>query len=313
MLGLTLLLLGSLALLILGAEGLVRGASALARRLGVSALVIGLTVVAFGTNSPELLINARAAASGHALVGLGNVVGANIANTLLILGVAALVKPLRVRPALLRQEVPLLIGVTVLLVLLLWDRTLSRLDGGLLLAGAVAYLIAEFRYGRRGEWVPVAGSGTTAPANPPAAGLAALLLLGGLAALLTGAWYGLGSAVALAERVGMSEVTIGLTVVAFGTSLPEMATSVVAARRGQDDLALGNAIGSSILNILLVLGVTALISPIEIEALRPLDTAVLVGSTVVLVPLLRSGRRISRVEGALLVAAYAGYLVSLIP
>ena len=310
MFSLILLLLGSLTLLALGAEGLVRGATGLAQRLGISTLVIGLTVVAFGTNSPELFINARAAAAGHPLVGLGNVVGANIANSLLILGVAALVRPLRVRPALLRYEVPLLIGVTVLLVMLLWDHTLSQFDGGLLLGAGAAYLFAEFRYGRRGEWKP---KSKQQPIPAPPAGRAGLLLLGGLAALLTGAWYGLGSAVALAGRLGMSDVAIGLTVVAFGTSLPELATSVVAARRRYDDLALGNAIGSSILNILLILGVTAAIHPIHIEALRPLDTGVLVGSTLLLVPLLRSGRLISRVEGALLVAAYGAYLVSLLP
>ncbi len=317
MMNLVLVLLGSLVLLVLGAEALVRGATSLAQRLGVSALVIGLTVVAFGTNSPELVINARAAASGHAVVGLGNVIGANISNVLLILGVAALVRPLRVRPELLRREVPLLVGVSVLLVLLLWDRTLSRLDGGVLLLGAGAYLGAEFGFGRAtARPIAVVPAGALVPLPVGAgqsAGVAALWLLGGLAALLVGAWYLLGSAVVLAERVGMSEVAIGMTVVALGTSLPELATSVVAARHGHDDVALGNAIGSSILNILLILGVTAVIRPIEIEALAPLHTALFVGSAVILVPMLWTDRRISRLEGAALLAVYGGYLYSLAP
>lgn len=309
MLPLILVVLGSLVLLVLGAEALVRGATGLAIRLGVPSLLIGLTVVAFGTNSPELLVNARAAASGHAIIGLGNVVGANISNVLLILGVAALVRPLRVRSQLLRREVPMLIGATMLLVGMIWDRTLSRVDGALLVAGAVAYVITEWLVSRREPGKPVRSFVRV----PQTSGVAVLLLLGGLAALLVGAWYLLGSSVVLAERLGMSQIAIGLTVVALGTSLPELATSVVAAAHREDDVALGNAIGSSILNILLILGVTALIQPIEIEALRLTDTAVLIGSAVVLVPMLRSDRLISRLEGAVLVLAYVGYLVSLIP
>lgn len=308
MLNLVLLLLGSLALLVIGAESFVRGATGLARQLGISTLVIGLTVVAFGTNSPELLVNVRAAASGHAVVGLGNVAGANIANLLLILGVAALVRPLRVRPALLLREVPLLIGATVGLVGLLWDHTLSRFDGALLLTGAAGYLLMQALAVRRARRT---ATPALISARRPSASTSALWLVGGLAALLVGAWYLLGSAVVLAERVGMSPVSIGLTVVALGTSLPELATSVVAARHGHDDVALGHALGSCILNLLLVLGLTAVISPIEIEALRPLDTGVFVGSTLLLVPLLRSGRRLGWREGALLVAAYVSYLASL--
>ncbi len=310
MFNLILLLLGSLILLVIGAEGLVRGATSLALRLGISTLVIGLTVVAFGTNSPELLVNARAAASGHAVVGLGNVVGANISNVLLIIGVAALVRPLRVRPELLRREVPILVAVTLLLLALLWDRTLSRIDGGVLVACSGAYLIAEIVMSRRGVRGPALGQ---LPVAARSTGAAVLLLVGGLAALLVGAWYLLGSSVVLAERVGMSQIAIGLTVVALGTSLPELATSVVAAIHGHDDVALGNAIGSSILNILLILGITALIQPIEIEALRPVDTMVLISSAIVLIPMLHSNRLISRVEGGLLVAGYIGYLASLAP
>ena len=309
MLNLILLLLGSLLLLILGAEALVRGAVGLARRLGISALAVGLTIVAFGTNSPELLVNARAAASGHAVIGLGNVVGANISNVLLILGVAALVRPLKVRPELIRREVPLLIAVTVLLVLLLWDRTLSRFDGALLMGGALAYLVAQVLISRRA----LASDTAPLPTPPRTTAMSVLWLVGGLALMLMGAWHLLGSSVAIALRVGMSEIVIGLTVVALGTSLPELATSVVASIHGHDDVALGNVIGSSILNILLILGVTALIQPIEIEAFRTVDTVVLVSSAVVLIPMLHSDRRISRAEGALLVAGYVGYLVSLIP
>ncbi len=305
-----LVIIGSLGLLVVGAEGLVRGSTSLAQRLGISSLVIGLTVVAFGTNSPELAVSLRAAASGNAVVGLGNVIGANISNLLLILGVAALIRPLHVRTDLLRREVPVLVGVTLLLVAMLWDRTLSRAEGVGLVAGSLGYL-AFILVGARRNHPPAFEVPT--PRRPYSTGVALAWLAGGLAALLLGAWHLLGSAVVIAESLGMSRVAIGLTVVAIGTSLPELATTVVAAFHGDDDVALGNVVGSNILNILLILGLTAVIAPIEIERLRVLDTGVLVASAVLLVPLLRSGGVVSRLEGGFLVLAYVAYLVSLIP
>jgi cation:H+ antiporter len=312
MLMLTLVLIGSFALLIVGAEGLVRGSAAVARRLGVQPLLIGLTIVALGTSSPELIVSVGAAATGNGNIGLGNALGSNISNLLLILGAAALVRPIHVRPELLRREVPVLIAATVLVIALLYDRVLSRVDGAVLLLGGIGWLAAEFLSARREYRASSADSALlrSGPA-PRAVWVEMLWLLGGLAALLVGARYLLGGSVVMAERLGFSEMAIGLTVVAIGTSLPELATSMVAARRRQDDVAIGNAVGSNIINVLVVLGVTALINPIEIQGLRFFDIATLLGSVLLIVPLLRTGGRISRFEGVILLAAYATYLFSM--
>ncbi len=312
MLMLTLVLIGSFALLIVGAEGLVRGSAALAHRLGVQPLLIGLTVVALGTSSPELMVSVGAAASGNGNIGLGNALGSNISNLLLILGAAALVRPLKVRPEMLRREVPVLIGATLLLITLLYDRVLSRFDGGLLLLGGAVWLVAEVVNARRMQHT--AGPSIApllAAEQPRKAWMEGLWLIGGLAALLVGARYLLGGSVVMAERLGFNEMTIGLTVVAIGTSLPELATSMVAARRQQDDVAVGNAIGANIINVLVVLGITALIQPIEIQGLRFFDIATLLGSVLLIVPLFRTGARITRFEGLILLAAYATYLFSM--
>ncbi len=306
-------MLGGLVLLAGGAEGLVRGSSALALRLGVTPLVVGLTVVAFGTGSPELFVSVEAAARGEGGIALGNVVGSNISNVALILGLSALARPMKVRSELIRREVPLLIAVTLLPCLMLLDGTLGRVDGLILAAGSVAYTAFAYLAAKRDRSKVVAEEFEEALAEPKrAAWIDVLLVIIGFALLLVGARLLLSGATAVAEGFGVSQVVIGLTIVAIGTSLPELATSFVASLRGEADVSFGNAIGSNILNILLVLGVAALIRPIEAQGLRPLDLGVMVASAMLLLPLMWRGWVLNRWEGAVLVAGYAAYLYSVV-
>jgi cation:H+ antiporter len=304
------LVIAGLALLAAGAEGLVRGAGAVALRFGVAPLVVGLTVVALGTGSPEFVLSVQAAASGNGGIALGNVLGSNISNIALVLGLAALVRPMTVQARLIRREVPVMIAATFALAALLWDGGLSRLDGAVLLAGSVAYIAFAYLGARRGD-TPAAEEFDTALERGRSLWIEVLLVAGGLVALLFGATVLLRGAVDLATALGVSEVVVGLTIIAIGTSLPELATSVAAARRGQADVAFGNAIGSNVINILAVLGAAALVRPIAAGGLRPLDFTVFLLSAVVVLPLMARGRVLSRWEGGLLVAGYAAYLVSL--
>ena len=304
-------ILGGLILLALGAEGLVRGSSSIALRMGIAPLAIGLTVVAFGTGSPEMIVSLQAALSGSSDLALGNIVGSNIANLALILGVAALARPLHVRSAVLHREVPVMIAVTALLALLLLDGRLGRVEGTLLAVGAVLYTVLTYRAARRDRDADVAAEFAHGlPDTRIGTGRAVALVIAGLAGLLLGANVLVWGAVVIAKDLGMSEVVIGLTVIAVGTSLPELATSVVAALRNDADVAFGNVLGSNILNILLILGVVAMIQPISSAALRPLDLGVMVGSTVAVYLLMRRGRKLSRREGAVLLAAYVAYVVA---
>ena len=306
-------MLGGLVLLAAGAEGLVRGSSALALRLGVTPLVVGLTVVAFGTGSPELFVSVEAAARGEGGIALGNVIGSNIANVALILGLSALARPMKVRSELIRREVPLMIGVTLLLCLMLLDGTLGRVEGLILAVGSVAYTAFAYAAARRDRSKAVAAEFEDALTEPKrAAWVDVALVVAGFALLLVGARLLLSGATVVAEQFGVSQVVIGLTIVAIGTSLPELATSFVASLRGEADVAFGNAIGSNILNILLVLGVAALIRPVEAQGLRPLDLGVMVASAVLLLPLMWRGWVLNRWEGALLLAGYAAYLYSVV-
>lgn len=304
---------GGLVLLAAGADGLVRGSTSIALRMGVTPLVIGLTIVAFGTGSPEMVVSLQAAISGNSDLALGNIVGSNISNIALILGVAALARPLRVRSALLHREMPVMIGVSLLLGVLLYDGTLGRADGAVLAIGAVVYTVATYRAARRDRDAAVAAEfAQELPEPQSSAARSAVLVAGGLLGLLIGANFLIYGAVVIAQALGMSQVVIGLTVIAIGTSLPELATSVVAALRNDADVAFGNVLGSNILNILLILGVVALIRPISGAGLRPLDLGVMIGSAIALYPLMRRGRILDRWEGTVLLAGYAAYLVSVL-
>jgi len=304
--------IAGLVLLAAGAEGLVRGAGAVALRFGVAPLVVGLTIVAFGTGSPEFVLSVQAAAGGSGGIALGNVVGSNISNIALVLGVAALVRPMVVQARLIRREVPVMIVATFGLAALLWDGGLSRLDGAVLVAGAVAYVVLAYFGARRGDLPVVAAEFDAALERERSLRVELLLVAVGLGALLLGATVLLRGAVSLAAAVGVSEVVVGLTVIAIGTSLPELATSVTAARRRQADVAFGNAVGSNAINILAVLGAAALVRPIPAGGLRPLDLAVFLVSAVALLPLMARGSVLNRWEGGVLVAGYAAYLVSLV-
>ncbi len=304
-------MLGGLVLLVGGAEGLVRGASSLALRLGVAPLVVGLTIVALGTGSPELVLSVKAATDGNSGLALGNIVGSNISNIGLVLGLAAIVRPLCARAQIIRREAPLMIGATALLCVLLLDGSLGRLDGALLLACAVAYTVFAYVSARRGDTAEATEEFTEALETSSAPLWRSLLFLGvGLAALLGGANLLLDGAVSIATRLGISEVVVGLTIVAIGTSLPELATSVTAAYRNEPDVAFGNAIGSNMVNILGVLGLVALIHPFEAQGLRPLDYAALIASAVLVLPLIARGSRLTRWEGALLLMGYVAYIAS---
>jgi len=303
--------IAGLALLAAGAEGLVRGSGAVALRFGVAPLVVGLTIVALGTGSPEFVLSIQATAAGNGGIALGNVLGSNISNIALVLGVAALVRPMAVQARLVRREVPVMILATCALAALLWDGGLSRLDGAALLAGAVAYVAFAYLGARSGD-SPVVVQEFDAAIERERSLLVELVLVGvGLGALLLGATVLLRGAVALASELGVSEVVVGLTVIAIGTSLPELATSVTAARRRQADVAFGNAIGSNVVNILAVLGTAALVRPIDASGLRPLDVAVFLMSAVLVLPLMARGSVLNRWEGGVLLAGYVAYIVSL--
>jgi cation:H+ antiporter len=304
-----------LAALIVGAELLVRGASKLALSFGISPLVVGLTVVAFGTSSPELAVSIRSAYAGQVDIAIGNVVGSNIFNVLFILGLSALIVPLVVAQQLIRQEVPIMVAVSLLLFAIALDGGIGRLDGLLfvvLLAAYTTFLIVQSRRERqeiRDEYA--------AEFDPGKAGAwdsrlpAQLALIGiGLGLLVFGARALVDAAVTVAQLLGVSELVIGLTVVAAGTSLPEVATSVLAAMRGERDIAVGNVVGSNIFNVLGVLGVSALIAPQALTvapAMLSFDLPVMLGIAIACLPIFFTGNAIARWEGALFLAFYAAY------
>ena len=296
-------------LLIAGAEGLVRGASALARRAGISPLVVGLTVVAFGTSAPELAVSVGGSLTGNSGVAVGNIVGSNVMNVLLILGLSAVIAPLVVRSQLVRFDVPLLVGVSVAVwVMAATGNVVGRIEGLVLVGALVAYLAIVFVGAKRGQAPP------TVDVDAPASGgfgANLALVVGGLVGLTLGARWLVQGAVAAAEAYGVSDLVIGLTVVAIGTSLPEIATSVLAGLRGERDVAVGNVVGSNLFNLMCVLGLTAVLPPagVEVEAAAVnFDLPVMVAVTVACLPMFFTGGRISRGEGAVLLGYFAAYL-----
>ena len=308
-----------LGALVLGAEILVRGASRLAAAAGISPLVIGLTVVAFGTSTPELAVSVRAALSGQADIALGNVVGSNIFNILFILGLSALITPLVVAQQVVRLDVPIMIGVSVLLLILGLDGRLTWPDGVLLVAGIVAYSVFVIREGRK-ETAEVMAEYEKEYARGSVPGARLILvqvacILAGLGLLVIGAHWLVDGAVALARVLGISELVIGLSIVAAGTSLPEVATSIIAAIRGERDIAVGNVVGSNIYNILLILGLSAIIAPSGITvapAAWAFDIPVMIAVALACLPIFVTGHLIARWEGLLFVGYYVAYVLYLI-
>jgi cation:H+ antiporter len=313
----SILFLIGFVVLIVGGELLVRGASRLAAAAGIPPLVVGLTVVAFGTSSPEIAVMAQAAFGGQSELIIGNVVGSNIANVLLILGLSAMAAPLIVPRRLIRLEVPLMILVSFVMLLMALDGRVSRLEGVVLCAGFLAHMLFMLHEQRgtmnvspseeepdrayRGNWKEWARN--------------ILLVFAGLALLLFGSNWLVDGAVALARALGVSELILGLTIIAIGTSLPELTTSIIAGLRGARDIAVGNIIGSNIFNILAGLGLTALIAPSGVQvsqaALR-FDIPVMIASAVACLPIFHIGHRISRWEGGLFFGYYIAYTTYLI-
>ncbi|WP_457637644.1 calcium/sodium antiporter [Oceanithermus sp.] len=298
-------------LLYWGGELLLRHSVALARRLGISPLVVGLTIVAFGTSAPELAATLAAAFRGSPQVAYGNVVGSNIANLSLVLGLAALVRPLATRARFIKREMPFLFAVGLSLFLVVADGLVSRLEGGLLLLGLLLYLVYLLRNG--GEPAAVEEEFAAEYGSVSVGPVLSLLGLGlGIVLLSAGATSLIEGATTLARAWGVPERVIGLTVVALGTSLPELASSLVAARKGESDILLGNLIGSNVFNSLGILGLTALLRPIraDVPAVK-LDLAVMLGLILLAWPMLYTGLRLGRREGAVLLAVYLAYVAYL--
>jgi len=313
-------LIAGLVLLVAGAEVLVRGAAKLAAQFGIPPLVIGLTVVAFGTSAPETAVSVQAAFNGSGDLAIGNVIGSNIANVLLILGLTALVAPLIVSRQLIRLDVPIMIGASLVTYALAWDGSLSRLDGALLFAAVVAYTLFLVISSRREKAAEADDEfakefGLDEPAKPYAGLINAGLVIAGLVLLVLGSNFLVEGAVELARALGLSELVIGLTVIAIGTSLPELATSILAAIRGERDIAVGNIVGSNIFNLLCVLGLASLVSPqaiaVSANALA-FDFPVMIAVAVACLPIFFAGYTINRWEGLLFIAYYIAYTLYLV-
>ncbi|MFC1457079.1 calcium/sodium antiporter [Microvirga arabica] len=313
--------LGGLVLLVVGAEILVKGASRLALSLGLSPLVVGLTVVAFGTSAPEVAVSVGAVLGGQTDIAVGNVVGSNIFNVLFILGVSALVTPLIVNRQVIRQEVPIMVGVSALLLIMLRDRVIGLAEAALLLAllvGYTAFLVVQsWRANRRvpGEG-PAEGTVVGGSIGSGSRLAQAAMILGGLACLVAGSRLLVTAAVSFAMALGVSDLIVGLTIVAAGTSLPEVATSITAAVRGNRDIAVGNVVGSNVFNILGCLGLSGLAAGGTGITVAPsilaFDAWVMLATAVACLPIFLTGREIARWEGAVFVAYYVFYVGYLI-
>jgi cation:H+ antiporter len=313
-----LLFVVGLGFLIIGAEALVRGASRMAAVLGISPLVIGLTVVAFGTSSPELAVSVKSALSGQANIALGNVVGSNIFNVLFILGLSALIIPLVVSQQLVRLDVPLMIALSVAVLILSLDETLSRADGMMLVIGLVTYVWFLIYQSRRETIAVREEHAKEFGTERHAKGIWLKnvgLVIGGLVLLVIGSRWLVDSAVSFAEYLGVSELVVGLTIVAAGTSLPEVVTSVIAAIRGERDIAVGNVVGSNIFNLTGVLGLASIVAPTGIEvstAVIGFDLPVMIAVALACLPIFFTGGVISRQEGVLLLGYYVAYTLYLV-
>ena len=305
---------GGLVLLYFGADWLVQGAITLALHLGLSPLIVGLTVVALGTSVPEALVSVQAAIGHQGGIAIGNVVGSNILNIALILGLSALINPLKVDSHIVKADVPLLAGATFMLVVLLEDFHISRMEGAFLLLCIVGYVVGNIMTVKK-----------TAPEDNKIDGLEVqedsgktfwrdiALLIVGIITLGFGANFLVTGAVDLARIWGLSEALIGLTIVSIGTGTPELATALMAAYRKSADLAIGNAVGSNLFNIMFVLGIAGLVAPLDATGINPSDLYVMLAVTLLLLPTVWTGRVLDRKEGFLFLAIYVGYLYYLWP
>lgn len=301
-----------LLLLYFGAEGLVRGSSSLGLRFGLSPLVVGLTIVAFGTSAPELAVSMNAAYVGQSDLSIGNVVGSNIANIGLILGISVMVQPLSLNIQIIRIDIPIMIGVSILFCMLIFDANLSRIDGLLLVSGVIAFTVFNVIKARQAK--PKDKNAFESEILVLKDGLTReiVFIFAGLTLLIVGGKLLVDGAVHIARVVGISEAVIGLTVVAVGTSLPEMATSILAATKKMSDLAIGNVVGSNIFNILGVLGASSLLSPLAQGNVTWIDIGVMIFFSLVVLTLARNSNTLKRRDGLLLFAGYVGYIIWLV-
>lgn len=310
-------LIAGLTILTLGAEFLVRGASRLAALAGVSSLVIGLTVVAYGTSAPELAVSMKSGLAGQSDIALGNVIGSNVFNVLFILGLCSLILPLRVDSQLVRLDVPIMIALSILGYLLCLDGTIGRVDGLILASCAIGYSVFTVIKSRR-ETKAIQAEFDQEYAAPADRSLKTVcwnltLLVLGLVLLVGGAQMFVNSAITIAEAMGVSKLIIGLTIVAAGTSLPEVATSVVATLRGERDIAIGNVVGSNIFNIVSVLGFTSIASPINVEpSVLRVELPIMVGVAIICLPIFFTRLLIRRWEGLIFFGLYIIYTTYLI-
>ncbi|WP_075965075.1 calcium/sodium antiporter [Parabacteroides massiliensis] len=300
---LTLLILSLMALYI-GAGWLVQGSSALALKANISPLVIGLTIVAFGTSAPELAVSLGATLRGQGDIAIGNIVGSNIFNIGVILGVSATICPLQVKKQLLRIDIPIMLAATILFTILFWNGTLGRMEGLFFLTGIIIYTLFSLLYSRKQEEEP----NLELEEQPKHWAVDTLTIIGGLVVLVFASRLLVDNAVSIAKELGVSEAVIGLTIVAAGTSMPELATSVVAAYKHKTDIAIGNIVGSNLFNILAIAGSCSLMHPIEAKNVNYIDLLVMLAISILLLPLMKSGQKISRTEGAALILIYVIYL-----
>ncbi len=311
------------AILYWGAEWLIRGSASIARAFGVKPIVVGLTVVAYGASAPELAIATKTALTHHQPIALGTVIGSCAANISLILGLCALIRPPTIDSRFIRREIPILLGSVIMVPLLLRNGILSRLEGAILIGCAIVFTIATLTVSARMESDAEAAADTGTKAEEsgvelggrgrPRAGRAAAALMTaiGVVLLVAGSDLFVRGGRGIAGQIGMSERMLGLTIISIGCALPELIASLIAAKRNQASLAIGSIIGSNLLNVFLVLGITAYLSPIDFgERMHVVELVGLVAITLLGIVVLRSGRRISRAEGAILVAAYIGFVVS---
>ncbi|WP_288611937.1 calcium/sodium antiporter [uncultured Victivallis sp.] len=314
MLTILLQLAGGTAFLYYGADFLVKGGVSIATRFGVSALVIGLTLVAFATSAPELVVSVQAALAGSSDISIGNVIGSNICNIALILGLSAVIAPLSVHRKVLRFDLPVMAAVTLAMAAIgLLLGGFNRLTGAVFFAGLLAYIAWNIRLEKRD------GSGDAETeireevenSRKYPLWLAAAFVIGGAAALVLGGKFIVDGAVGLGRMAHLSEAVIGLTIVAVGTSLPELATSLVAAARGEQDIAVGNVVGSNLFNMLGIMGIAPMIRPVSAAGITPVDWGMLLVSTLLLVPFMHTGRKVVRREGAVLLALYCAYIAFL--
>lgn len=315
----TQLILGAI-LLYAGAEGLVKGSSSLALRWRLTPLFVGLTIVAFGTSMPELMVSTEAAVRHYGTISVGNIVGSNIFNITVILGISALVRPLKIKRQLIIIDMPLMIGVSVLFIILFLDHQFSRIEGACFFIGIVLYTIFSYNYARReaqkGIDLPTGQAGMieTDLIPKPTRNLLIdiIFIIGGFICLIEGSHVFVSGSIQMARILDVSEAVIALTIVSFGTSLPELATSVVAVFRKKADIAIGNIIGSNIFNILCVIGFASLIQPIDGTGISTVDTLVMLGTAIVLLPLMRTDFTLKRLEGVLLLVSYIVYIYYLL-